>query len=195
LGLPSAKRLRSTASKRCVQDRSRFRDRLLHLRVTNHINGPTPVPSTVFFLFRSEAVRVALTRKASSTSPFPERISCGRFFSRTPTGRKVRCLALTVLVQCRTPLHTCHVPFDAGSEYAMGTCIRFVGSGREENANNSYPHKVMLIRTVTKRDTNVFTNRVEARYKCFYKSCRSVMQLFLRTVPKCQTMQRLLCYG
>jgi len=148
-----------------------------------------------FFLFRSEAVRVALTRKASSTSPFPERISCGRFFSRTPTGRKVRCLALTVLVQCRAPVHTCHVPFDAGSEYAMGTCIRFVGSGREENANNSYPHKVMLIRTVTKRDTNVFTNRVEAWHKCFYKSCRSVMQLFLRTAPKCQTMQRLLCYG
>ncbi|XP_076811458.1 NHL repeat-containing protein 2-like isoform X2 [Clavelina lepadiformis] len=28
-----------------------------------------------------------------------------------------------------------------GSEYKMGTCLRFAGNGQEENRNNSYPHK------------------------------------------------------
>lgn len=26
----------------------------------------------------------------------------------------------------------------------MGTCIRYAGSGKEENRNNAYPHKVTL---------------------------------------------------
>ncbi|XP_066521454.1 NHL repeat-containing protein 2 [Hoplias malabaricus] len=31
-----------------------------------------------------------------------------------------------------------------GSEYGKGTCVRFAGSGNEENRNNAYPHKAGL---------------------------------------------------
>ena len=30
------------------------------------------------------------------------------------------------------------------SEYGKGTCLRFAGSGNEENRNNAYPHKAGL---------------------------------------------------
>lgn len=34
------------------------------------------------------------------------------------------------------------VPFyNANSDFKAGTCVRWAGSGSEENRNNSYPHK------------------------------------------------------
>lgn len=38
-------------------------------------------------------------------------------------------------------IHLCVVFFKLNSESKAGTCVRWAGSGSEENRNNAYPHK------------------------------------------------------